>query len=59
MTRRKFVEYAVKTALAIAAGAWAITEKVAPTGFVRAVKLKYPGKIKLLSDIHTQGRWSG
>ena len=59
MTRRKFVEYAVKTALAIAAGAWAFTEKVAPRSFVRAVQLKYPGQIKLLSDIHTQGKWSG
>ncbi len=60
MTRRKFIKYAVETAVAIAAGAWMLAEKVAARVFVRAERFgKYPGKVKPLSDINTQGKWSG
>jgi len=60
MTRRKFIKYAAETAVAIVAGAWMLVEKTAARVFVRAERIgKYPGKVKSLSGINTQGRWSG
>ncbi len=60
MTRRKFIRYAAETAVAIAAGAWILAKKAATRVFVRAERFgKYPGKVKPLSDINTQGKWSG
>ncbi len=60
MTRRKFIRYAAETAVTIAVGAWVLAEKVAAKVFVRAEQFgKYPGKVKPLSDINTQGKWSG
>jgi hypothetical protein len=60
MTRRKFIEYMIKTAAAIAAGAWFVAEKVVPRRFIRAVRCrKYPGRLKQLADINNQSKWSG
>jgi hypothetical protein len=60
MTRRKFIKYTVETAVAIVAGAWMLLEKTAARVFVRAERIgKYPGKVRRLSDINNQGRWSG
>lgn len=60
MTRRKFFEYTTKTVAAIAMGMWALAERAAVRVFVRAEKVeKYPGRVKSLSHIHTQGKWSG
>jgi hypothetical protein len=60
MTRRKFFEYTAKTIAAIAIGSWFMAKRAAVRVFVRAEKTKkYPGRIKPLSNIHTQGRWSG
>ncbi len=60
MTRRKFIKYVVKTGVVIAAGAWTLAEKAAARVFVRAERFgKYPGRVKPLSDVNTQGKWSG
>jgi len=60
MTRREFIQFVLKTASAIAVGAYFITDKVSPRRFIRAVRQKkYPGSIKQLSNINTQGKWSG
>jgi hypothetical protein len=60
MTRREFIEYAVKTVAAVAAGAWVLAERAAVRVFVRAEKAqKYPGRVKFLSGVDTQGKWSG
>jgi len=60
MTRREFIEYTAKTIAAIAAGAWVLAERTVVRVFVRAEKAeKYPGRVKSLSGIQTQGRWGG
>jgi hypothetical protein len=60
MTRRKFIKRAVETVVAIVVGAWVLVEKTAVRVFVRAERIgKYPGKVKRLADINTQGKWSG
>jgi hypothetical protein len=60
MTRREFVQFVLKTASAIAVGAYFITDKVSPRRFIRAVRQKkYPGSVKQLSNINTQGKWRG
>ena len=60
MTRREFVQFVLKTASAIAVGAYVITDKVSPRRFIRAVRQKkYPGSVKQLSNINTQGKWRG
>jgi hypothetical protein len=72
MTRREFVQFVLKTASAIAVGAYVITDKVSPrrlvlrsellrrVAFIRAVRQKkYPGSVKQLSNINTQGKWRG
>jgi hypothetical protein len=60
MTRREFFKFVLKTASAVAIGAYFITDKVSPRKFIRAVRQKkYPGSVKTLSDINTQGKWNG
>ncbi len=60
MTRREFIQFVLKTASAIAVGAYVISKKVSPRKFIRAVRnKKYPGSIKQLSNINTQGKWNG
>ena len=60
MTRREFIQFVLKTASAIAIGIYFITDKVSPRKFIRAVRQKrYPGSIKQLSNINTQGKWRG
>lgn len=60
MTRREFVQFILKTASAIAVGVYVIGDKVSPRKFIRAERLKkYPGSIKQLSNINTQGKWNG
>ena len=60
MTRREFVQFVLKTASAIAVGAYFITDKISPRRFIRAVRQKkYPGSVKQLSNINTQGKWRG
>jgi hypothetical protein len=60
MTRREFIQFVLKTASAIAVGAYFITDKVSPRRFIRAVRQKkYPGSVKQLSNINTQGKWRG
>jgi hypothetical protein len=60
MTRREFIQSILKTASAIAISAYFIGEKVSPRKFIRAIRQKkYPGSIKPLSGINTQGKWSG
>jgi len=60
MTRRQFIQLVLKTASAFVIGAYFIGEKVSPRKYIRALQhKKYPGGIKPLSDINTQGKWSG
>ncbi len=60
MTRREFIQFVLKTSSAIAVGAYFIADKVSPRKFIRAVRQKkYPGSVKQLSNINTQGKWSG
>ena len=50
----------VETTVAIVVGAWMLVEKAAARVFIRAERFgKYPGKVKPLSGINTQGKWSG
>ena len=75
MTRREFFQSVLKTAAAVAIGAYLISDKsrtlnifnktmvrdkVSSRRFIRAVRQKrYPGSIRPLSDINTQGKWRG
>ncbi len=60
MTRRKFIRYAAETVVAVIASTWILAKKAVTKVFVRAERFgKYPGKVKPLSDINTQGKWSG
>ncbi len=60
MTRRKFIQELLKGAAAIFVGVCWIAKKASPRKFVRAIKLKrYPGRLKLLRNIHKQSKWSG
>jgi len=60
MTRREFFQSVFKTAAAITIGAFVLTEKVLPRGFIRAIRHnKYPGSLKQLPNIFTQGKWRG
>ena len=50
----------MKIILAIVAGTWFLAKKVTPRKFVRAAKLnKFPGLVKPLQKIESQGKWSG
>jgi hypothetical protein len=60
MTRRQFIQFVLKTASAFAIAVYFIGEKVLPRKFINAIRYKkYPGIVKPLSDINTQGKWSG
>jgi hypothetical protein len=60
MTRRKFIRKLIKTGLSIAVGSSWLISKVSPRKFIRAVRVKkYPGRLKPLSDIPRQSKWSG
>jgi hypothetical protein len=75
MTRREFIQSVLKATSAIVIGAYVIADKsrtlnifnktivrdkASPRKFIRAVRQKkYPGGIKPLSDINTQGKWRG
>jgi hypothetical protein len=60
MTRRKFIRKVREIVLAIVGGTWFLARNVAPRKFVHAVKLKrFPGSIKPLQKIKSQGKWSG
>jgi hypothetical protein len=58
MTRRGFIQFVLKTASVFAIGAYFISQ--APRKFINAIRYKkYPGIVKPLSNINTQGKWSG
>jgi hypothetical protein len=60
MTRREFMQCVLKTASVIAVGAYFITQKALPRKFMQAIRQKkYPGIIKQLSNVYTQGKWRG
>jgi len=60
MTRRKFIQKVIKIVLAIVSGAWFLAKNVTPRKFIRAVKLNiFPGSVKPLQEIKSQGKWSG
>jgi hypothetical protein len=60
MTRRVFFQYVLKTASAFVLAAYLVGESVSPRKYIRALRHKnYPGSIKPLSNINTQGKWSG
>jgi hypothetical protein len=60
MTRRKFIRKVMKMVLGIAAGVRFLAGNVTPHKFVRALKpSKFPGSIKPLQEIKSQGKWSG
>jgi hypothetical protein len=60
MTRREFFQSVLKIAAAAAIGAYVITDKVSPRRFIRASwQKKYPGSVKQLPNIFTQGKWRG
>jgi hypothetical protein len=60
MTRREFFQSVLKTVMAIAIGAYVIADKVSPRRFIRAIQQKkYPGSVKQLPNIFTQGKWRG
>jgi hypothetical protein len=58
MTRRDFIQFVLKTASVVAIGAYFIGQ--VPRRFIYALRhKKYPGTVKPLSNINTQGKWSG
>jgi hypothetical protein len=60
MTRRRFIQKIISTTSAAIAGVLFIAQKTLPRKFVRAVKLnKFPGSVKPLQKIESQGKWSG
>ncbi len=60
MTRRMFFAKLIKTTAAIIAGSWLVVKKASPRRFTTAYKSsKYPGKIKNLSNIEKNSKWSG
>ena len=60
MTRRKFIQKVIEVVLAIVAGTWFLVKNVTPRKFIHAVKLnKFPGLIKPLQKIESQGKWNG
>lgn len=60
MTRRKFIDRAIKTVSAIIAGMFWLAKKAQPRKFVRAFRFKgYPGSLGPLRNINKQGKWSG
>jgi hypothetical protein len=60
MTRREFFQFVLKTVSAIAVGAYFIADKVSPKRFIQAIRQKrYPGSVKQLPNVFTQGKWRG
>ncbi|TSA45156.1 hypothetical protein D4R52_02985 [bacterium] len=60
MTRRKFILKSIAAGSAIITCAGWLISRAVPRKFVRAVRLKkYPGSLRPLQDIYTQGKWSG
>jgi len=60
MTRRRFIQKIISTILAAVAGFVFIAKKASPRKFIRAIKLKkYPGSLKPLQKIESQGKWGG
>jgi hypothetical protein len=60
MTRREFFQSVLKIVTAIALGAYFIADKVSPKRFIQAVRQKrYPGSVKQIPNIFTQGKWRG
>jgi hypothetical protein len=60
MTRRKFIQKIISITLAAVSGIVFIAQKASPRRFVRAIKLKkYPGSLKPLQKIESQGKWGG
>jgi hypothetical protein len=60
MTRRRFIQKLMRAGSAILIGTSWLAKKAAPRKFVRAVRLgKYPGPLRPLDNISTQGKWSG
>jgi hypothetical protein len=60
MTRRRFIQKIISTVLAAVAGFVFIVKKASPRKFIRAVKLKkFPGSLKPLQKIESQGKWGG
>ena len=60
MTRRRFIQRLLGTAIAVAAGMGWLAKKAVPRRFVRALRVKeYPGSLRLMGDVSEQGKWSG
>jgi len=60
MTRRGFIQKIISITLAAVAGVVFIAQKASPRKFIRAIKLKkYPGSLKPLQKIESQGKWGG
>ena len=60
MTRRRFVQKIISITLAAVAGIVFVAKKASPRKFIRAVKLKkFPGSLKPLQKIESQGKWGG
>jgi hypothetical protein len=56
MTRREFFKSIFKIAAAAAVGIYVFTDKASIKAFRHK---KYPGSIKQLPNIFTQGKWRG
>ena len=60
MTRRKFFHQLLGTVMVITFGAKWLIEKTVPRRFMKALKInKYPGSLRPLGDVRTQGKWNG
>jgi len=60
MTRRKFIKKLIGAGSLVVVGAGWLVKKTVPLKYVRALKFKkYPGSLKSMSNIPTQGKWSG
>jgi hypothetical protein len=60
MTRRTFLQKILAAGSTVLVAGWVLAKTVAPRRFLRAKPLsKYPGRLKTITNITSQSKWSG
>ncbi|MBI2437848.1 MAG: hypothetical protein HYV36_03425 [Lentisphaerae bacterium] len=61
LTRRTFGKLLLGALVTVLAGAWGLGRRFAPVGFVRAVRAKFPGKLRRLDEaaVRQPAKWRG
>ncbi|MBI2439947.1 MAG: hypothetical protein HYV35_01095 [Lentisphaerae bacterium] len=61
LTRRSFGKLLLGAFCAVLAGAWGLTQRLAPVSFVKALRAKFPGKLRRLdaAAVRQVGKWRG